>query len=31
MSEPATYHGGSERLFKRSDTAANVGREIGLQ
>ena len=31
MSEPATYHGGCERLFKRADTAANVGREIGLQ
>jgi cellobiose phosphorylase len=31
MSEPAAYHGGCERLFKRADTAANVGREIGLQ
>lgn len=31
MSEPATYTGGLERLFKRADTAANVGREIGLQ
>jgi CRISPR-associated protein Csx3 len=31
MSEPATYGGGLERLFKRADTAANVGREIGLQ
>ena len=31
MSEPATYHGGRERLFKRADTAANVGREFGLQ
>ena len=31
MSEPATYHGGAERLFKRAETAANVGREIGLQ
>lgn len=31
MSEPATYHGGLEKLFKRADTAANVGREIGLQ
>lgn len=31
MSEPAVYHGGLERLFKRADTAANVGREIGLQ
>ncbi len=31
MSEPATYQGGCERLFKRADTAANVGREVGLQ
>jgi CRISPR-associated protein Csx3 len=31
MSEPAAYHGGVEKLFKRADTAANVGREIGLQ
>lgn len=31
MSEPATYQGGCERLFKRADSAANVGREIGLQ
>jgi CRISPR-associated protein Csx3 len=31
MSEPAHYHGGLEKLFKRADTAANVGREIGLQ
>jgi CRISPR-associated protein Csx3 len=31
MSEPARYHGGCERLFKRAETAANVGREIGLQ
>ncbi len=31
MSEPAAYHGGIEKLFKRADTAANVGREIGLQ
>lgn len=31
MSEPATYHGGLEKLFKRGETAANVGREIGLQ
>ena len=30
MSEPATYRGGREHLFKRADTAANVGREIGL-
>ena len=31
MSAPAHYQGGLERLFKRGDTAANVGREIGLQ
>ncbi|PTY02482.1 hypothetical protein DB347_24065 [Opitutaceae bacterium EW11] len=31
MSEPATYRGGLSRLFKRAETAANVGREIGLQ
>lgn len=31
MSEPAAYHGGIEKLFKRAETAANVGREIGLQ
>ena len=31
MSEPATYHGGSAHLFRRAETAANVGREIGLQ
>ena len=31
MSEPAAYHGGLEKLFKRAETAANVGREIGLQ
>ena len=31
MSEPATYRGGLEHWFKRADTAANVGREIGLQ
>jgi CRISPR-associated protein Csx3 len=31
MSEPVAYHGGSSRLFKRAETAANVGREIGLQ
>jgi len=31
MSEPSTYDGGRERLFKRAETAANVGREIGLQ
>jgi len=31
MSEPATYKGGLEHLFKRADSASNVGREIGLQ
>jgi CRISPR-associated protein Csx3 len=31
MSEPAPYRGGCERLFRRAETAANVGREIGLQ
>ena len=31
MSAPAPYHGGCERLFRRAETAANVGREIGLQ
>ena len=31
MSGPATYCGGRERLFRRAETAANVGREIGLQ
>ncbi len=31
MSEPATYRGGLEHLFRRAETAANVGREIGLQ
>ena len=31
MSKPAEYHGGCERLFKRADSAANVGREVGLQ
>jgi CRISPR-associated protein Csx3 len=30
MSEPSGYHGGLQRLFRRADTAANVGREIGL-
>jgi CRISPR-associated protein Csx3 len=31
MSRPAPYQGGCERLFRRAETAANVGREIGLQ
>lgn len=30
MNRPAVYQGGRERFFKRADTAANVGREIGL-
>jgi 1,2-beta-oligoglucan phosphorylase len=30
MSEPSAYHGGRQQLFRRADTAANVGREIGL-
>jgi CRISPR-associated protein Csx3 len=31
MSEPVQYRGGLEHLFKRAESAANVGREIGLQ
>ena len=31
MSEPARYLGGREHLFKRAETAANLGREVGLQ
>ena len=31
MSEPARYRGGCEGLFKRAESAANVGREISLQ
>jgi cellobiose phosphorylase len=31
MDRPATYRGGIERHFKRADTAACFGREIGLQ
>jgi cellobiose phosphorylase len=31
MDRPMQYHGGTERLFKRAETAANFGREIGLQ
>jgi cellobiose phosphorylase len=31
MSEPAQYKGGLEQLFRRADSASNVGREIGLQ
>ena len=30
MDRPARYEGGVEQLFRRADTAANVGREIGL-
>ena len=30
MSDPVPYHGGVERWFKRAETAANFGREIGL-
>lgn len=31
MDRPMEYHGGTERHFKRAETAANFGREIGLQ
>jgi CRISPR-associated protein Csx3 len=31
MSDAGTYRGGCEHLFRRADTAANVGREIALQ
>lgn len=31
MNRPVAYHGGTERFFKRAETAANFGREIGLQ
>jgi CRISPR-associated protein Csx3 len=30
MSDPVPYRGGVERWFKRAETAANFGREIGL-
>jgi CRISPR-associated protein Csx3 len=30
MDRPTTYHGGSERTFRRSESAAFFGREIGL-
>ena len=30
MNRPSAYQGGRERFFKRADTAANGGREIGL-
>lgn len=31
MNRPMTYRGGVETYFKRAETAANFGREIGLQ
>jgi cellobiose phosphorylase len=31
MDRPTTYHGGAERVFRRSESAAFFGREIGLQ
>jgi cellobiose phosphorylase len=31
IDRPLAYHGGIERTFKRAETAANFGREIGLQ
>lgn len=31
MDRPLPYRGGVERLFKRAESAANFGREIGLQ
>lgn len=31
MSQPATYAGGVNTIFKRAELAANVGREVGLQ
>ena len=30
MNRPMAYRGGTERLFKRAESAANFGREIGL-
>ena len=30
MDKPAVYRGGPERLFRRAESAANFGREIGL-
>ncbi|MBN2068027.1 MAG: hypothetical protein JW739_00145 [Opitutales bacterium] len=30
MSSPVTYRGGEQLFFRRAETAANVGREIGL-
>lgn len=31
MDRPAKYNGGTQKYFKRAETAANFGREIGLQ
>jgi CRISPR-associated protein Csx3 len=28
---PMDYHGGTSRIFRRAETAANFGREVGLQ
>ena len=30
MDRPVTYRGGPERIFRRAESAANFGREIGL-
>jgi len=30
MDRPADYHGGPEKFFRRAESAANFGREIGL-
>jgi len=31
MDRPMAYHGGPSRLFRRAESAANFGREVGLQ
>jgi cellobiose phosphorylase len=31
MNRPMEYHGGPSRYFKRAESAANFGREVGLQ
>ncbi|HEX2755554.1 MAG TPA: hypothetical protein VHM48_08830 [Candidatus Limnocylindrales bacterium] len=31
MDRPMDYHGGPSRIFKRAESAANFGREVGLQ
>jgi Cellobiose phosphorylase len=31
MNRPMAYHGGTSGYFKRAETAANFGREVGLQ